>query len=254
MNTTDFFRKAAVAFTAAALITAPNAVLAQQPSAPSTGSPEIDTPEAITVNPEQSAVAQKVVVTAISPNDLVQLMQTLGFRSGATINDGVPIVAAKLPDEQGGAGFIILMAGCSSTACQAINPISVFRADGMTLAQANQLNRSKLANSSVLFRDTGTAYVSSNIYLPGGVTVDNLAFQIAMFVNDLDTVLKSVTPGVLASVDLEDETLKTINFKQLDTGALAEKIANVSDLQQIIETGANAPTVMTPELVKILEK
>ncbi len=221
-------------------------IAAKTSAAPDGAAPE-STPQ---LQREQSVIRQKTVAEALAPEDIAGIFRTLEIPATVTYNQGQPVILVSDP-ESGGLGFVVFARGCENGGCQILQPFANLSAPGLTLAQANTINRDKLARSHVMFLNDGTAFIATKIFLNQGAAPGNIVYQLALFVRDLDTVLSSVSPGVLASIKPGAKDFETITFQSGAGIAVTGKIDNSAPAP--IPVGVNAPKFVTPEVMKVLE-
>jgi hypothetical protein len=121
--------------------------------------------------------------------------------------DGTKTIAASA----GGDVVHIAMRACAGSGaaspCQLIQPYGFFNGQGVTFDQINNFNMNVGAIATAALLPDSRGIMASKIYLVGGVTKDNVAFELGTYFLDIARLLQSVKPGLVAQISYRPEAL-----------------------------------------------
>jgi hypothetical protein len=133
---------------------------------------------------------------------MIAILQGLGLSATLKAEDknNIKYIEATL---NGGVSYFALR-GCTgpgpAARCDLIDSFGYFDGSGVTLDQINTVNQSKTALSTLSLDRDGDGIVSAKHFLTHGITAKHLGYRIALFYYDIDIVLGTFKPGVIAQV------------------------------------------------------
>lgn len=181
------------------------------------------------------------VIQTVTVADVISLMNEFDFKAmlyEAPTEDGATIEVSA----NGGTFYIDLKqcAGKEEAArCSQLEPYGYFDGAGVTLNIVNDFNLDASALSSAGLMADGGGVIIADIYLNQGVTRANALYLFARFLDDVDTVLTTIEPDVLAKADFAQETPRFVE-------APAGKSVNT--------VGRARPVFVTPAVRSILDR
>ncbi len=183
---------------------------------------------------QQLARKEADPVSAMTADDLATIFQSVGYSAVASVDEaGAPVIEVTAP----GAGtFYVLMRDCAAGSCRFVQPYGIFSGDGVTLGQLNEINLTMLQSGSAMLLPDGDGIIGARIFLNGGISAENLRFQLGVFIQDVDRLVAAIEPGSIATVSYS----KTDNVGFKSEPAVAPRAGDV-----VNQVGANAPRFMT---------
>jgi len=148
-------------------------------------------------------------VSAISTNEVIAILQAaqLSARMIEDAADGTKTIEAAAGEDV----VYIAMRACAGSGaaspCQLIQPYGFFNGQGVTFDQINNFNMNVGAIATAALLTDGRGIMASKIYLVGGVTKDNVTFELGSYFLDIARLLQSVKPGLVAQISYKPEAL-----------------------------------------------
>lgn len=179
------------------------------------------------------------VMTSISADAVSEMLAGYGITTQLlTDESGVPFMIAST---DGGAKFLITLRQCQGSAaavgCLQATITTAQPSSGVTFDDINRFNGSSNVTTMAYDQSNQIVIFGRNIFMPGGVGVDNFKLQIVLFLSDMNNYIKTrQTVGTAVSFNrapsLQDKVRSitaqsddAVPFQMSDNGALEVKIA-----------------------------
>ena len=148
-------------------------------------------------------------VSAISTNEIIAILQSVQLN--ARMIDESADNTKTIEVSAGGDVVYIAMRSCAgagaASPCQLVQPYGFFNGQGVTFDQINNFNMNVGAIATAALLPDSRGIMASKIYLVGGVTQNNIAFELGVYFMDISRLLQSVKPGLVAQISYRPEAL-----------------------------------------------
>lgn len=158
---------------------------------------------------QNNQFAAQPVIGGITTNEVIAILQSATLTAALIDEDqnGVKTIEASSGDNTVYVALRDCQGAGAAAPCALVQPFGLFPAGGVTLDQINNYNINVSAVATAGLMPDNRGVIATKIYLVGGTTQNNLIFELALFFNDIDLLLKSVTPGVIARISYPTEAL-----------------------------------------------
>ncbi|MEL7489777.1 MAG: YbjN domain-containing protein [Pseudomonadota bacterium] len=188
----------------------------------------------------QNRLFTQNIITAISAEDVAQIFTSFGYTANVVSTEGEePIVEVM----QTNGRFYVAMRQCADGVCQLVQPYGLFNGQGVTLSQLNEINLNRLNIANTMLLDDGAGIIANKVYLQSGASVENLKFNLGLFIQDLNVLVNAIQPGAVATISLPIEK----NLAR--THGLPPYLLKGASVNAV---GVDAPNFITPALAKHL--